>query len=142
MTVPIADLLPHAAPMILLDQVTAWDEDSLTAAVTITPTTRFATPGKGVAAHIGIEWMAQACGAFAGMQAKTTGHPVQPGFLLGTRDFTADRPWFTIGETLTVSARRVFLESGMAVFDCRILTNKTTCASARLTVFQPDRNDQ
>jgi predicted hotdog family 3-hydroxylacyl-ACP dehydratase len=139
---PIADLLPHAAPMVLLDHVTAWDNDSLTASVTITPTTRFSTPGKGVAAHIGIEWMAQACGAFAGLQAKTTGHPVQLGFLLGTRDFTAERPWFTTGETLSVSVHRVFLESGMAVFDCRILTNETTCASARLTVFQPDRNDR
>jgi predicted hotdog family 3-hydroxylacyl-ACP dehydratase len=141
MTVPIADLLPHAAPMILLDQVTALTDDSLTASVTITQATRFATPGQGVPAHIGIEWMAQTCGAFAGMRAKTTGKPVQIGFLLGTRDFTANRPWFTTGETLTVSARRVFHESGMAVFDCQITANETTCATARLTVFQPDRND-
>jgi len=141
MTVPIADLLPHAAPMILLDHVTAWTNDSLTAFVTITSATRFAMPDKGVPAHIGIEWMAQACGAFAGMQAKTSGDPIQLGFLLGTRDFTAVRPWFATGETLTVSARRVFYESGMAVFDCQITTNETICARARLTVFQPDRND-
>jgi predicted hotdog family 3-hydroxylacyl-ACP dehydratase len=139
---PIADLLPHAAPMVLLDRVTGWTDDSLTAVVTITQDTRFATSNKGVPAHIGIEWMAQACGAFAGMQAKTTGQPVQLGFLLGTRDFTADRPWFTTGETLSVSVRRVFLESGMAVFDCQIVANEATCARARLTVFQPDRNDQ
>jgi predicted hotdog family 3-hydroxylacyl-ACP dehydratase len=139
---PIADLLPHAAPMILLDQVTAWDDDSLTASVTITESTRFATPNRGVAAHIGIEWMAQACGTFAGMQARTTGQPIQLGFLLGTRDFTANRPWFTPGETLSVFVHRVFLESGMAVFDCQIVTNETTCATARLTVFQPNRNDQ
>jgi predicted hotdog family 3-hydroxylacyl-ACP dehydratase len=134
---PIADLLPHAAPMVLLDRVAAWDDDGLTALVTVGVGTRFATPGRGVAAHIGIEWMAQACGAFAGLRAKLTGLPVRVGFLLGTRDFTADRGWFAMGETLAVSVRRVFLEAGMAVFDCRIDADENLCARARLTVFQP-----
>jgi predicted hotdog family 3-hydroxylacyl-ACP dehydratase len=135
---PIADLLPHAAPMVLLDRVTAWDDNGLTASITISPDTRFATPGRGVAAHIGIEWMAQACGAFAGLQAKATGLPVRVGFLLGTRDFTADRAWFVTGETLAVSVQQVFQEAGMAVFDCRIDANETPCARATLTVFQPN----
>ena len=44
---PIADLLPHAAPMVLLDRVTAWDDDGLTASVTITSghAVRHAGPG-------------------------------------------------------------------------------------------------
>lgn len=79
---PIAALLPHAAPMVLLDRVTAWDDDGLTASVTITPATQFATPDRGVAAHIGVEWMAQACGAFAGLQAKATGLPCDWGSCL------------------------------------------------------------
>lgn len=138
---PIADLLPHAPPMVLLDRVTAWDDDGLTASVTVGPGTRFASPDRGVAAHIGVEWMAQACGAFAGLQAKIVGQPVRLGFLLGTRDFTVDRAWFATGETLAVSVRRVFLEDRMAVFDCQIDADETTCARARLTVFQPDDRD-
>jgi predicted hotdog family 3-hydroxylacyl-ACP dehydratase len=138
---PVADLLPHAEPMVLLDRVTAWDDDGLTASVTIGPGTRFTSAGQGVAAHVGIEWMAQACGAFAGLRAKIAGQPVRLGFLLGTRDFTADRPWFASGETLTISVRQVFLEDRMAVFDCQIQTDETTCATARLTVFQPDGRD-
>jgi predicted hotdog family 3-hydroxylacyl-ACP dehydratase len=134
---PIADLLPHTEPMVLLDRVTAWDDDGLTASVTVLPGTRFATPGQGVAAHIGIEWMAQACGAFVGLRAKATGQPVRVGFLLGTRDFTADRAWFMTGETLAVSVQQVFQEAGMAVFDCRIDANETPRARATLTVFQP-----
>lgn len=138
---PIADLLPHAAPMVLLDRVTAWDDDGLTASVTIGSGTRFASADRGVAAHIGVEWMAQACGAFAGLRAKIAGQPVRLGFLLGTRDFTADRAWFATGETLTISVRQVFQEDRMAVFDCRIDAVEMTCAMARLTVFQPDGRD-
>jgi len=138
---PIADLLPHAEPMVLLDRVTAWDNEGLTASVTIRLDTRFATPGRGVAAHIAVEWMAQACGAFAGLRAQATGLPVRLGFLLGTRDFTADRAWFATGETLAVSVRQVFHETSMAVFDCHINCKETICARARLTVFQPSGSD-
>lgn len=138
---PVAELLPHAAPMVLLDTVIAWNDAELTASLTIGPGTRFAEPGEGVPAHIGIEWMAQACGAFAGLQARTCDLPVQLGFLLSTRDFTADRAWFVMGEVLVICVRQVFHEAGMAVFDCRIDSSGITCARARLTVFQPPGSD-
>ena len=138
---PIADLLPHAAPMVLLDDVVSWNDTELTATLTITPQTRFLEPGEGVPAHIGIEWMAQACGAFAGLQAKVSGLPVRLGFLLSTRDFIADREWFAMGDVLMVSVRQVFHEAGMAVFDCRIDGNNLPRATARLTVFQPADSD-
>ncbi|HTC09707.1 MAG TPA: hypothetical protein VK726_13120 [Acetobacteraceae bacterium] len=88
-------------------------------------------------AHIGLEWMAQACGAFAGLRAREAGEPVRLGVLLSTRDFSADRLWFILGGTLLVSVAQVFLDAGMAVFDCRIDAGDETCTCARLTVFQP-----
>jgi predicted hotdog family 3-hydroxylacyl-ACP dehydratase len=112
----------------------------MTASLTLHPGTRFVTADQGVAAHIGIEWMAQVCGAFAGLQAKATGQPVRVGFLLGTRDFTADQAWYSLGETLMVSVRQVFHEAGMAVFDCQIDAGDVTRSRARLTVFQPGGN--
>ena len=133
----MADLLPHAAPMVLLDRVIAWDDQGATASLTIGPETRVVEPGLGGPAHIGIEWMAQACGAFAGMQGKAEGEPVRMGYLLSTRDFTADVSWFTLGQTLAISARQVFLEDGMAVFDCQIDAGAGAVARARLTLFQP-----
>ena len=134
---PIADLLPHAAPMVLLDAVAAWDATGITATVTIRDDTRFLQLSQGVPAHIGLEWMAQTCGAFAGLDAMTKGEKVRPGFLLGTRGFAATRGWFHIGELLHIAARQMFLEAGMAVFDCRIDAGTERCAEARLSVFQP-----
>ena len=134
---PMTDLVPHAEPMALLDEVVAWDDAGLTSVVTVRPGTRFLEGAIGVPAHIGLEWMAQACAAFAGIAAVSAGRKARLGFLLGSRAFTADRSWFALGETFTVSVRQVFQEDGMAVFDCRIESGSAECASTRLTVFQP-----
>ncbi len=142
MTRPIAPFLPHAPPMILLDHLLTWDDDSVTAEVTVHRTSRFVDQDHRIPAHIGLEWMAQACAAYAGLQAHTDNRPVTVGFLLGTRDFDGDQPWFAIGETATVLARRVFLEGGMAVFDCAIHVGGIERAHARLNVFQPDESDR
>jgi predicted hotdog family 3-hydroxylacyl-ACP dehydratase len=133
-----ADLLPHAAPMVLLDEVLAWGDETVRALVRVTPAKPFFTPGRGIPAHVGIEWMAQACGLYAGMEAVSSGEPVRLGFLLGSRHYHAVRSWFAEGETLVVSARMIYREGGLAAFDCTIAAGTDMLASARLTVYQPD----
>jgi predicted hotdog family 3-hydroxylacyl-ACP dehydratase len=134
---PIAGLLPQAPPMVLLDRVAEHRETGLTAEVTVRRDDRFFTPGHGIGAQIGIEWMAQACAAFAGWTARRMGLPVKLGFLLGTRGYEADRAWFTEHEVARVSVEQVFEEDGMAVFDCGITVDGVSRARARLTVYQP-----
>jgi predicted hotdog family 3-hydroxylacyl-ACP dehydratase len=135
---PPADLLPHAAPMVLLDEVLAWGDETVRASVRVAPDQPFFIPGQGIPAHVGIEWMAQACGLYAGMEALTCGEPVRLGFLLGSRHYHAIRSWFAEGEVLVVSARMIYREDGLAAFDCVIETAEEQLASARLTVYQPD----
>jgi predicted hotdog family 3-hydroxylacyl-ACP dehydratase len=124
--------------MVLLDAVLAWTETSVTAGLTVHAGTAFFESGRGVAAHIGLEWMAQTCGLFAGLEAKATGQPVRLGFLLGTRRYQAVLPWFTEGSRPVISAGLVFREDGMAVFDCRIDVDGMCAAEARLTLYQPE----
>lgn len=133
---PIASLLPHRPPMNLLDEVVSWDGTTLVAAVTIRPETLFLEEG-GVPAHIGIEYMAQTCGAFAGAQALDAGRAVRIGFLLGTRRYTVHRPRYALGERLTVTASLVYADEAMANFDVRIEVSGGLAAAAQLTVFQP-----
>ena len=59
------------------------------------------------------------------------------GYLLGTRDFQAQRDWFHDGDRLVVTATVFLSEGGMGVFDCRVELNNELVASARLNVFQP-----
>jgi predicted hotdog family 3-hydroxylacyl-ACP dehydratase len=131
-------ILPHAAPMILLDEVTESTPEMLIALVTIELGKPFFTPD-GMPTHVAIEFMAQACGAFAGVEALQAGRTPGVGLLLGTRNFTARQKWFQEGEQLRIIVDVVYREDEMGVFDCRVINDSSdeTLASARLTVYQP-----
>jgi predicted hotdog family 3-hydroxylacyl-ACP dehydratase len=133
----IAALLPHDRPMILLDDVLSCDETSIAAAATIGDRTLFLAP-EGVPSYIGIEYMAQACGAYAGAHALAAGEKVRVGFLLGTRQYAAQIPWFRRGDRLAIAAAVVYRDSEMSVFDCRIEIDGRLAAAARLNLYQPE----
>lgn len=130
-------LLPHAAPSILLDSVIAADAESLHARLQIGPHTPWRQT-RGVPAHVAIEYMAQACAAFDGLQGWRAGGRPAIGLLLGTRDFSARRSWFADGERLDVIAELVFRDSQLGVFACRVESAGEVCATAQLTVARPD----
>ncbi|WP_341894755.1 hypothetical protein [Ferrovibrio terrae] len=135
---PVARLLPHAAPMLLLDEAIAWDEEAMQAGVTVREGLFF-RPGFGMPAHVALEWMAQTCGAYIGVLALDRKQPVRIGYLLGTRDFQCDRAWFASGESLHIHARLLFRDDEMGVFDCSVTDAATglSLARAQLTVYQP-----
>lgn len=139
-TYPIAEIVPHAAPMILLDEVMDYDETTLRAAVTIRETSLF-FDGSGVPGYIGIEYMAQACGAHVGVLARDLGVQVRIGFLLGTRQYKIHAPQFGRGERLIVSVALIYRDDEMGSFDCRIDIGDRCVGEARLNVYQP-RNDK
>ena len=133
----IRSLLPHAGPMVLLDRVISVDEDSLLAEVCIRSDSLFCHGG-GVGAWVGIEYMAQAIGAWAGYTAQLRGESVKLGFLLGTRRYECWRPIFLLGSVLRVHVQRLFQsENGLGSFECSIDNEEGRVATATLTVFQP-----
>lgn len=134
---PIETLVPHAAPMILLDRVVAYSRTEVTAEVTIRREHPLAG-AQGVPAHVGIELMAQSCGAHVGALAMAEGKPVRIGFLLGTRHYAATTDWFGFGQMLTVTARVTFLDDVMGVYECRIEVDGCLGAESRLNLYQPD----
>ncbi len=134
---PVAALLPHEPPMILIDEVVSYDDDALVAAVTITEASLFLTR-EGVPGHIGIEYMAQACGAYAGVHARDSGDPVRIGLLLGTRDYRVLAPRFRRGERLLVAVTMVFRDEPVAAFACSITIDGKIVADAQLKVYYGD----
>ena len=133
----IRSLVPHAGPMVMLDRVISVDEDSLLAEVRIRSDSLFCD-ADGVGAWVGIEYMAQAIGAWAGYNARLRGEPIKLGFLLGTRRYECRRPIFVLGSVLRVHARRVFQdENGLGSFECSIDSAEGRVATAIVTVFQP-----
>jgi predicted hotdog family 3-hydroxylacyl-ACP dehydratase len=138
MSIPnIRQLLPHSGPMVLLDRVVAADEESLCAEVRIRSDSLFCVDGV-VGAWLGLEYMAQAIGAYAGYNARLRGEPIRLGYLLGTRCYECTRPIFAVSTLLRIHVKRVLQsENGLASFACRIDDENGQVASANLSVFQP-----
>ncbi len=123
--------------MVLLDEILGYDETSLLAAVTVSEASLFLEPD-GVPVHVGLEYMAQACGAYAGALARDRGEPVRIGFVLGARQYRAHLPCFRRGERLVVSVSVLYQDEQMGAFDCRIEIDGKLAAEAQLNVYQPD----
>jgi len=92
----------------------------------------------GIPAWIGLEYMAQAISAHAGMLEHLNGGKPKIGFLLGSRKYLCNTDYFAFGQTLLV---KVYLEmmaaNGLNVFNCE-LQGRGVEASAIVNVFQPD----
>ena len=132
----IAELLPHTGQMVLLDEILSYDQSSLCAALTVRGDGLLFGDNQTVPAWVGIEYMAQTIGVYAGIQAKQTGQPIRLGFLLGTRRYESNVPCFKVGSRLTVDVEKILQDEQLAVFECR-LNGENVDITAMLNVYQP-----
>ena len=134
---PLAELLPHAGDMILIDEVLSFDSEQIHARVRVRPGGLFNRANGDLPAWVGIELMAQSIAAYAGCRARQQELPVELGFLLGTRKFECNVEHFPSGIDLHIHAQRSLEDdNGMGVFECH-LTGPGVQATARLNVFRP-----
>lgn len=132
----IRTLVPHAGRMVLLDRVVSVGEENLCAEVRIRPESLFCIDGV-VGAWIGLEYMAQTIGAWAGYTARLRGEAIKRGFLLGTRRYECLRSSFAVGALLRIHVQRLLQSAnGLASFECRIEDECGIIARANLSVFQ------
>ncbi len=133
-----AELTPHAAPMLLIDEVTSCDADQITARAVISQTSPFYMPGRGVPAYVGFEIMAQTIAAYDGWTRRQNGEAPAVGFLLGCRRFTTSAEWFQEGTRLEIEAVSLLNAGEMKSFDCRLIgEGAALLASGILNVFRP-----
>lgn len=133
------EVLPHAAPMILIDEIIEFSAEQMIAALTVPSAGLFndAALNGDVPAWVGIEYMAQTVAAHSGWKARLAGCAPSVGFLLGTRKFESNVGAFPAGARLIVTATEVMQgDNGMAVFDCEI-RGDGIAVSARINGFQP-----
>jgi len=134
---PIAELLPHAGDMILIDQVLRFGEDDVETCLVVRPGGLFNQADGSLPAWVGVELMAQSVAAFAGCQARQAGLAVELGFLLGTRHYQCNVDRFPADTPLHIKALRSLQDdNGMGVFECH-LDGPGIHAEARLNVFRP-----
>ncbi|WP_299493285.1 hotdog family protein [uncultured Shewanella sp.] len=138
----IADYLPHDAPMIFIDKVIEYQNDTLLSEITITPQSAYFDAAlSGVPNYVGIEYMAQTIAALAGIEAKDRNDIIRVGFLLGSRKLQLHTPFYALDCTYHTRVRRLYQEeTGLAVFECQILDHNKIIAEANINVFQPQES--
>jgi len=134
---PAAELLPHAGRAVLIDKVLEDTRDSIRASAHVTPENPYFVSGLGLPAWVGIELMAQAIAAHAGLAARREHRPPRAGMLLGTRRFEATVAYFPAGAELEISAQRDFGDDGgLAACACTIASQGQIMVRATIIIVE------
>jgi predicted hotdog family 3-hydroxylacyl-ACP dehydratase len=138
--VPIEALLPHRGMMLLLDHVSAFTPDTVTAWAQIKSDAWYADAHGAMPVWIGIELMAQAIAAHVSIASAWLGKPPRPGVLLGTRRYQAHVSAFASSAPLRIDAHEVLRDeqAGYGAYECAISCAGVPYAEAVVKVFQPD----
>lgn len=136
----IAELVPHALGMCLLDSVESWDETSIhcTARSHRDPDHPLRRHGRLAALHL-CEYGAQAMAVHGGLLVRREhGGKVNPGVLAALRDveFAVERI-DDIDEPLSVTARKKIGGSSGCLYEFDVRAGSRCLARGRVTVMLP-----
>lgn len=134
----IRRLIPHSGLMCLLDEITQWDDGSITC-VTNThrdPANPLRRDGRLSVVHA-FEYGAQAAAVHGGLRARSVGATAPPGYLAALRDA---RLYATrlddIQTALQVHALRLFGDGVNCVYECRVSARERLLAEGRVTIVE------
>jgi predicted hotdog family 3-hydroxylacyl-ACP dehydratase len=129
-------VLPHRHGMLLAERVD-YGADYGQIMLTVRRDSPFCE-AQGIPAWVGIEYMAQAMGVYSGVERHQHGGTPQIGLLIGTRRYDSSVPVFSLGAQLTTTARLVFSDAEMYVFNCEISDGQNVLARGDIKAFRPD----
>lgn len=133
----IEELIPHRAPMVLLDGITDSGPEHLLGYMWVSADKAFLDAEGHFPAWAGIELLAQAIAAHAGLLAKAKHEAVNVGFLLGTRRYESECARFSAGSLLQVSIKCLSADpQGFAIFEGCIVSSEGSL-NANINVFVP-----
>lgn len=136
---PIESLLKHRRGMLLIDRLVDYDDNSITAEVTIREDSTFCKNG-AVPAWVGLEYAAQGVGVYAGVYEKKLGHPTKVGFLLGCRKYKTTLSQFSVGMTIRIHVLEDFRDENMGVYQCTLYDeNNNIIVTTSLSAYVPER---
>jgi len=117
----VSPLLAHEGSAILIDKVLSYGEGHLVAWVGHDKKSLYSDDLGNVPIWVGLEYMAQTIGAFAGIVSLQNNEPIRIGLLLGVRKYKASVPRFLKNSPVEISVEEVFRdEDNLAMFDCEI----------------------
>jgi predicted hotdog family 3-hydroxylacyl-ACP dehydratase len=134
----IRTLIPHSGLMCLLDEVTQWDDRSITCASNThrDPANPLRRDGHLSAVHA-FEYAAQAAAVHGGLHARSVGAIAPPGYLAALRDARLHVARLDdIRSPLQISANHLFGEGSNTIYECRVSARDLLLANGRITIMQ------
>lgn len=135
----LEDIVPHRAPMLLIDRIVQNSKEELVAEVRIHEKT-FGYEKNSVPAWFGIEYMAQAIAAYNGVNFGIPGRKPEIGFLVGVRAYQVSVEAFPLHSVVRVAVKPNFIIDNAGTFDCKIILDNKVIGSAVITTYKPDKN--
>jgi predicted hotdog family 3-hydroxylacyl-ACP dehydratase len=134
----IAEVLPHAGPMLLLDELLDLGEEHICCGVNIRLDTAFCEGTNGVPSWVGLEYMAQTMCAFSGVEEVQAGGKPSIALLLGSRRYQCETPWFALGSRLVIRAElQLRDENDLVAFHCSIHEGGRLLARGDVKAYRP-----
>ena len=134
----IRTLIPHSGLMCLLDEVTQWDDRSITCVSNThrDPANPLRRDGHLSALHA-FEYGAQAAAVHGGLRARSVGVTAPPGYLVALRDARLHAASLDdIDSSLQIFASRLFGDSANTVYECRVSAGDILLAAGRITIME------
>jgi len=134
----IRTLIPHSGLMCLLDEVTQWDDRSITCVSNThrDPANPLRRDGHLSALHA-FEYGAQAAAVHGGLHARSVGTTAPPGYLAALRDARLHVARLDdIRSPLYIRANRLFGDGANTIYECRVSADNVTLADGRVTIVQ------
>jgi predicted hotdog family 3-hydroxylacyl-ACP dehydratase len=130
---PVADAVPHAPPMLALDELVDWAPGHIVCRLVV----REGGPFVGAAGVDGVwtlEYMAQAVAACLGCEALQAGSEIRVGLVVACRSMSIERALVPLGTELTVAAARVRGSESASLFETEVRDADGLVARAVMTV--------
>ena len=134
----IRTLIPHSGLMCLLDEVTQWDDRSITCVSNThrDPSNPLRRDGHLSALHA-FEYGAQAAAVHGGLHARSVGTTAPPGYLAALRDARLHVARLDdIRSPLYIRANRLFGDGVNTIYECRVSADNVPLADGRVTIVQ------
>ncbi|NVB42505.1 hypothetical protein G6O69_32075 [Pseudenhygromyxa sp. WMMC2535] len=137
---PVAELVPHEPPMLLIEAVLDWSPERARISATVRPGSPFVHEGRLEASYC-LEYMAQAIAAARGLQVRLSGEPPSMGVLLGSRELRLEVESLAVGDALELVVERVYVEGKLGSYACETWRAGQRVASATINVMSASAED-
>lgn len=139
---PAAYYLPHASPMVLVEQVMMVSDEEAHCRVRVSASSvlaPFLNPQGALPAWFGMEIIAQTIGVWSGWHGRQQQQQSpRPGMLLGGRGYRSQQASFPADSVLDIHISLLMRDEKIGSFDGVITIDGDPWAHGRLNTYQPD----